>query len=256
MTSAATIQVDKGQGDAIVLLHGLGNNYKSWSYVLEALDYSSHRVVALDLLGFGDAPKPGPEACTYDPEAHADAVIAALDSLAITQATIAGHSMGCIVAISIAKKRPDLAKRLVLLGPPLYSRIPRGTLWERLWQAEGAYFTIFSLLAKNPDMTMAAARGADVLSPILKGMEITDETWPAFVASLRNTIMQTQPFNDAITIAVPTLLVHGKLDFFVIKRNLKRIARRNRRYITFKSMLGPHEITPQQGKNIAELLQK
>ncbi len=249
------VKVDKGQGEAMVLLHGLGNNYKSWSYVLEALDYKQHRVVALDLLGFGDAPKPSPKTCDYSPEAHADAVIATLDQLKIKDAVVAGHSMGCIVAVAVAKKRPDLVKRLVLLGPPLYKKLPHGSFWDKIWHTEGAYFTIFSAIAKSPDMTITAASTVDALAPLLKGMEITDETWPAFRASLKNTIMQVQPYQDLKNLQTPTLLVHGKLDFFVIKRNLKRIARANKSCITFKSMLGPHEITPLQGKTVAELLE-
>lgn len=249
-------QVDKGSGQPLVLLHGLGNNYKSWSYVLEALDYKKHRVVAVDLLGFGDAPKPSPQKCSYTSSDHADAVIATLDSLHIKKAVIAGHSMGCIVAITIAKKRPDLVERLVLLGPPLYKKLPHGSFWDKIWHTEGAYFTIFSAIAKNPDITIPTVRTVDALAPLLKGMEITDETWPAFKESLHNTIMQTSPFFDSLQLQTPTLLVHGKLDFFVIKRNLKRIARRNKTYVHFESMLGPHEITPLQGKTVAELLQR
>jgi pimeloyl-ACP methyl ester carboxylesterase len=254
------VQVDKGpKSDAanptLVLLHGLGNNYKSWSYVLDQINYRTQRVIALDLLGFGDAPKPSSKDCEYTPEVHADAVIAALDKLKVKEVVIAGHSMGCIVAVAVAKKRPDLVKRLVLLGPPLYKKLPHGSIWDKLWHTEGAYFTIFSAIAKSPDMTITAAKAVDVLAPLLKGMEITDETWPAFRQSLRNTIMQIQTYQDLCALQIPTLLVHGKLDFFVIKRNLKRIAKVNRHYMVFKSMLGPHEITPLQGKTVAESLQ-
>ena len=104
-------------------------------------------------------------------------------------------------------------------------------------------------------MTIAAAMAVDALAPLLKGMEITSDTWLAFRQSLRNTIMQIQTYQDLCTLQIPTVLVHGKLDFFVIKRNLKHIARVNRRFMTYKSMLGPHEITPLQGKIIANLLQ-
>ena len=66
-THLLPVKVDRGNGPAVVLLHGLGNNHKSWSYVLEHLG-SSVRVIALDLLGFGDAPKPDVE---YTPADHA-----------------------------------------------------------------------------------------------------------------------------------------------------------------------------------------
>ena len=86
-----------------MLLHGLGNNYKSWSFVLERIDYTKWQVIALDLLGFGDAPKPS---IAYTPKDHASAVMTTLDSLGIEKAVFAGYSMGCIVAIEIASRWP------------------------------------------------------------------------------------------------------------------------------------------------------
>lgn len=181
-------RIDKGEGRVLVLLHGLGNNYKSWTYVLNELDYTKYRVIALDLIGFGDAPKP--EDIEYTPEDQADAVIITLDKLNAKNAVIAGHSMGCVVAIAIAKKRPDLASRLVLLGAPLYQHIPKGNWWSRITRAEGAYFTLFKFVSDNPEVTITAIKAADALVPIMKGMEVTEETWPAYKASLRKTIMQ------------------------------------------------------------------
>ena len=73
MTHLLPVKFDKGTGAPLVLLHGLGTNYKSWQFVLEHIDYTKHRVIALDLLGFGDAPKP--KTITYTPQDHVDAII-------------------------------------------------------------------------------------------------------------------------------------------------------------------------------------
>lgn len=253
MAKILSVKVDKGSGDPLVLLPGLGNNYKSWTYVLRNLDYKKHRVVSMDLLGFGDSPKP--KDIKYTPKDHAKAVISTLDKLKIKDATIAGHSMGCNVAIEVAKERPDLASKLVLLGAPLYKTTPRGGFWARLLKREGVYFQIFSIVKKNPDLTVEGAKKLDKLVPLIKGMEITEETWPAYKASLSGTIMQTRSFKDACKLKVPILMVYGKLDVFVIKRNLKKVARRNKEYVKFKTVLGPHEITPLQGKTVAEMIE-
>lgn len=245
------IQVDRGKGQPVVLLHGLGNNHRSWTYVLDSLDYKRCRAIVPDLLGFGDAPKPD---VAYSVDDHAAAVIASLDKLNIKQAIIAGHSMGCNVAIAVAVRRPDLVKQLILLGAPLYSRLPRGSFWERITKAEGTYFTIFSTLTRYPDVTLKAAQGVDVIAPLLKGMEITEATWPAFRKSLQQTIMQVQSYQEALSLKVPTTVVYGRLDVFIIKRTLRRLARKNRRFVRFETALGPHEITPFQGKKVAEQL--
>ncbi|MBZ2198384.1 alpha/beta fold hydrolase [Occultella gossypii] len=246
------VKVDRGNGPALVLLHGLGNNHESWTYVLREIDESRNRIIAPDLLGFGDAPKPQVD---YTPGQHADAVIATLDELGVSTAVVAGHSMGCIVAAEVARKRPDLVSRLVLLGAPTFRRIRRTRRRFRSRVAEDRYSAIFNAIADSPDLTITAAKGLDVFAPLVKGMEITEETWPAFRSSLQHTIMQTRTYRDLMGLPVPTLLVYGRLDVFVIKRNLKAIARRNRRHVRYETLLGPHEITPVQGRAVAEMLQ-
>lgn len=245
------VKLDKGNGEVIVLLHGLGNNYKSWTYVLKEIDYSKYRVIALDLLGFGAADKPK---LKYSSELQADAVIGTLKSLKIKTAILVGHSMGCNISIEVAKKEPKIVKQLILLGAPLYEKIPKGNIWSKITRAEGAYFTIFSFVRNNPDLTIKAAKTADKLVPLIKGMQITESTWPAYKSSLANTIMQTKSYSSLTDLKVPALLVYGKLDTFVIKRTLKKASRKNKKYIKFISVMGPHEITPLQGKKISEII--
>lgn len=252
MTYELPVKINRGDGPPVVLLHGLGNNYRSWTYVLEKFDASRNRVIALDLLGFGDAPKP--TNIRYTTDDHADAVIATLDGLGVTDATIAGHSMGCLVAARVGLKRADLASRLVLLGSPVFRTIPRKKNPLRFWQRESSYLGIFRLISKHPHLTISAAEGLDTFAPMVKGMEITEETWPAFRRSLENTIMQTAGYTDLQKLALPTELVCGKLDVFVISRNLRALARRNR-WIAYSTLLGPHEISPLQGQEIADLIQ-
>lgn len=246
------VKVDHGNGPAVVLLHGLGNNHKSWSYVLKHLD-DSVRVIALDLLGFGDAPKPDIE---YTPTDHAQAVIDTLDSLGVKQAVIAGHSMGCIIAIEVARLRPDLAHQLILAGAPIYRRAPRASLVDKLFHTEGIYFSIFTIIKNNPDATKFAGKLVEDLAPFVKGMEITDETWPAFSRSLSHTIMQFKTYDQLIQLKTPALFLNGLLDFFIIRRVNNRAVRANRHYLRRKALLGPHELTPREGRRIARVIER
>ena len=245
-------KIDRGHGHAVVLLHGLGNNHKSWSFVLEHLD-DSVRVIVPDLLGFGDAPKPNID---YTPADHAEAVIATLDSLGIKQALIAGHSMGCIVAVEVATQRPDLVSQLVLAGAPLYRRQPRKSLLDKLLHTEGLYFSIFTIIKDNPEAVKTGGTIADELVPFVKGMEITDETWPAYRKSLENTIMQFKTFGKVGELKTPTLFLNGLLDFFIIRRVNRAAVRLNRRYLRSKTLIGPHELTPRAGRRIANIIMK
>lgn len=253
MTHILPVKIDKGTGAPLVLLHGLGNNHKSWSYVLDHLDYTGWRVIALDQLGFGDAPKPE---VAYTPQDHADAVLATLDDLGIDTAVIAGHSMGCIVAIDIAHRYPKRVKHLALFGAPLYKQKPRVNWWRKLARAEGLYFSLFEVVKKNPEAVQAGGKIADDLLPFVKGMEITDETWPAYKKSLESTIMQYDSYKQATKLRVPTLFINGLLDFFIIRRNARNIRRANKQYIRIKRTLGPHELTPRQGRTAADIIDR
>jgi len=253
MSSILPVKIDKGTGAPLVLLHGLGNNHKSWSYVLEHIDYTKWRIIVLDLLGFGDAPKPN---APYAPKDHADAVVATLDKLDIKKAVFAGHSMGCIVAIEIAHHWPKRVERLALFGAPLYKAKPRDTWWRKVTRAEGLYFSLFEIVQKNPDAVQAGGQVADELVPFVKGMEITEDTWPAYKKSLKNTIMQYESYKKVTNLRVPTLFVNGLFDFFIVRRNIRDICRVNKQYVRIKRVLGPHELTPRQGRTVAKIIDR
>lgn len=247
------VKIDRGQGRPLVLLHGLGNNHESWQFVLEHLDYSRWRVIVVDLLGFGDAPKPE---LRYTPRDHSEAVAATLHDLGIEQAVVAGHSMGCIVAIDLAAENPQLVERLVLFGAPLYRREPRASRWRKLVRAEGLYFALFNVVTEIPDLVQAGGQIADELVPFVKGMEITEETWPAYEQSLRHTIMQFESYRQVARLDRPVLFVNGIFDFFIIRRNTYRLRWANRRHVKVATTRGPHELTPQQGKVAAGMIDR
>ncbi len=251
MSHTLPVKIDKGTGTPLVLLHGLGNNHESWTYALEYIDYTKYRVIVPDLLGFGDAPKPK---VAYTPKDHADAVVATLKALDIDSAVIAGHSMGSIVAVEVATHWPERVKKLALFGAPLYKRKPRNSLWRKVIRAEGLYFPLFEFVKNNPEPIQAGGQIADDFIPFVKGMEITEETWPAYRNSLENTIMQFESYKKVRELELPTLFVNGIFDFFIIRRNINDARRSNKRHVRIKKVLGPHELTPRQGRTVAKIL--
>ncbi len=114
---------DAGSGAPVVLLHGLGATKASFLPTVAALG-RSHRVIALDLPGFGDSVKP--LRANYDAAFFADAVVGALDALGIDRASFVGNSMGGRVAIEMGLSHPERTSRLALLAPSLTWRRKRG----------------------------------------------------------------------------------------------------------------------------------
>src|SRR5215213_5873723 len=79
----------RGAGEPIVLLHGFPTSAHLWSDVVPSLP-AGHRVVVLDLLGFGRSDPPSSSAAV-DMRSHAERVVAVLDRLGINFACLVGH---------------------------------------------------------------------------------------------------------------------------------------------------------------------
>jgi pimeloyl-ACP methyl ester carboxylesterase len=99
----------------IVLIHCYACSMHWWDRLAPLLA-EDHRVIRIDLLGFGGSEKPS---SGYSIEEQADAVAAALDQLRVQGAVVVGHSMGFSVATAVAQRASQLVDRLVNLdeGP-------------------------------------------------------------------------------------------------------------------------------------------
>jgi pimeloyl-ACP methyl ester carboxylesterase len=105
-----------GEGEPVVMLHGLGGTKASFLPTVAALA-GSHRAIAVDLPGFGDSAKP--LGAAYDAPFFARAVTGLLDELGIERAHIVGNSMGGRVALELGLSSPERVSSLVLLAPSL-----------------------------------------------------------------------------------------------------------------------------------------
>jgi pyruvate dehydrogenase E2 component (dihydrolipoamide acetyltransferase) len=99
-------------GDAVVLLHGFGGDLNNWLFAAPALA-EGHTVYALELPGHGGSSK---DVGAGDLEYLADAVVQFLDALKLERVHLAGHSLGGLVAASIALRDPVRALSLTLVA--------------------------------------------------------------------------------------------------------------------------------------------
>ena len=110
----STIQA--GEGDPLICIHGLGATKASFLPTVSALA-EHHRVIAIDLPGFGDSVMP--LGAAYDAAFFARSVFSLMDAMGLERAHLAGNSMGGRVALEMALTDPDRVGRLVLLSPAL-----------------------------------------------------------------------------------------------------------------------------------------
>jgi len=105
---------DSGSGDeTLVLIHGLGSYIPAWSMNIDVLS-ESHRVIALDLPGYGKSTKLAEE---FSIPFFAESVTMLLDELEINNPSILGHSMGGHIALYLAAHHPKRVEKLVLSAP-------------------------------------------------------------------------------------------------------------------------------------------
>src|SRR5437899_3776020 len=109
-----------GSGPPLVLVHGLGSSAAvEFYYNLEPLA-AHHRVLAIDLPGFGKSDKP---VLKYTIDLFVKAVRDLMASEGLERAAVMGVSMGGRVALGLALDSPEMVERLVLVdalgvGPP------------------------------------------------------------------------------------------------------------------------------------------
>lgn len=91
-----------GQGEPLILLHGVGVYWRFWEPVLPMLE-AHHDVLAPDAPGCGQSP-PFPKGMPPDVRNVADALEATMDKAGLDTAHIAGHSFGGLLALELGRR--------------------------------------------------------------------------------------------------------------------------------------------------------
>ncbi|MFL5576977.1 MAG: alpha/beta fold hydrolase [Gemmatimonadaceae bacterium] len=111
----------RGVGEPIVFLHGFPASSHLWTRVVP-LAPSGHRIVVVDLLGFGRSDRPLGRDVSI--RGHAERTIALLDLLGINYACVVGHDVGGGVAQAMAVRWPQRVSRLCLVDSVAFDDWP------------------------------------------------------------------------------------------------------------------------------------
>lgn len=117
----AYVELGDPQGEPLLLLHGFTDSSRTWSLMAPYL--SRYRLLIPDQRGHGSADAP---ACCYSTYAYADDARQFMDVMDIRQAAVLGHSMGSMVAITMAAEYPDRVAGIVLIGSTALPPVRRG----------------------------------------------------------------------------------------------------------------------------------
>lgn len=109
------VRDDGPQGaPAVILLHGFGSSLHTFEPWAQALK-TDYRVVRLDLPGSGLSP-PDPTD-DYTDARSIELILALMDQLGISKATLVGNSIGGRIAWNMAADHPGRVEKLVLISP-------------------------------------------------------------------------------------------------------------------------------------------
>ena len=124
----AYVELGDPRGTPVLLLHGYTDSSRVWTILAPQLE--RHRLIVPDQRGHGGSDAP---ACCYSMSQMADDARLLLDALGISQAAVAGHSMGSMVAQVMAAEHPERVTRIALIGSTALAPVQRGNwMWENI----------------------------------------------------------------------------------------------------------------------------
>lgn len=240
---------DDGKIDApqatIVFLHGLGRTSSMWAEIAERLlkNNPNIRVVAVDLLGFGDSARPSWQ--TYNAAMQAKSLRQTLRKLGIRQPVIVvGHSLGALVAAEYAWNYPKSVRNLLLVSAPIYRDEPRhiDRKLRRPILGEPFYKGVLKNLRLRQDLTKRLNTYGRRFKIFADDFVVDDKNILAVSRSIEMAIENQSTYDHILHMTLPTLLIYGRLDPFLIKKYYRQLSSRNPN-VSVASVVAGHEIS-------------
>jgi pimeloyl-ACP methyl ester carboxylesterase len=210
--------VDIGEGEPIIFVHGIAGCWKNW---LENIPYfaRTHRVIALDLPGFGQSPLPSWEITMAN---YGRLIHDLCERLGLSRvAALVGNSMGGFISTEAVIEEPERFDRLVLISAAGISFAE--------WPSEHARRAARVIKAAGPLLT--GDRRIWLTRPLGRKLAFgrifrnPNKLRPELLAEQGNPGLRAQGFGDALgaiwgydtrerlpEIEIPTLVVWGLND--------------------------------------------
>jgi len=219
-----------GEGPAILFVHGLGASWQSWLEQLPEFA-ASHRVVAMDLPGFGYSESPSEDISI---EYYARWTAQFMDVLGIESAAVVGNSMGGFVSAELAIKVPARVQRLVFVSAAIFwQNRRRAQPLVQLARMSDAVVARALVRATDDIATRRRLRYAALATAGFRYPQyVSDELAHEMVRSARRTdgflpaleALADFPLEEELPkISCPTLIVWGAHDALVPVRDAKKM---------------------------------
>ncbi len=207
-----SFEVGDGE-ESIVFLPGLGLTTRYWEPRVKPLS-RRFRLVFVDLLGFGESPKPWVK---YTAARHLDALHQVLSRH--ENFTLVGHSLGAVLAILYAARYPSQVKQLVLFGLPYFGSKKRAFQHLRKGPTLGGWIVTNMFFAATTCLLTRWLFGRLLPSlfpsfPREVAEDLVKHSWRSSTSSLWEVIYKYDLFKDAANLddKISVVCVHGDQD--------------------------------------------
>ncbi len=224
-----------------VFVHGIGNSLHAWDEVIAKMPRDV-QIVAVDLLGFGDSPKP--DWAQYSAKTQACALARTLATAKLAhRPVLVGHSLGALVSVEFAKRHPLLVREIVLCSPPFYR--PEGA--ENM---DDLLRALYRLAKNHPEQLVKMSPVAVKLGLVNRVFSITEETSRYYFAALEASIINQTSLQDAGNLRLPITIFYGRFDPVVVAKNIEELARAHDN-VKIRKLFTGHEIIGGYAKTLA-----
>jgi len=196
----------------LVFIHGLTGSKNYWKRELESVS-KTHQLLLVDLLGFGDSPKPN-NAYSLDVQLNALERILTKENFDDGKTVIVGHSMGAVISLALLAKHNNWFEGAIITGLPIYKdknefrEIMSGhAVFDRL--ASGKYGTLICML--HPIFMINYFKPDNLTDDVYE--DAKKHTWQSYANSLTEVVIKPDlyAFSKAIK-DKKIVFIHGTED--------------------------------------------
>lgn len=231
-----------GSGEnKLVLLHGLTGSLNYWKRNLESIS-KTHSLLLIDLLGFGESPKPRSD---YSISVQLQALELVLNKEGFNdgKTTIAGHSMGAIISLALLEKQPTWFNAGIFIGIPVYKDA------NEFKKVMSTHSFVDRISASKFSKYVCMIHPI-FMSRAFKPDNLTDEVyedakkhhWMSYYYSLTEVILKTDLYSIARKITNKrVLIIHGEKDTTAPLENALKLSKEFKNAQIITSSEGDHQ---------------
>ena len=205
--------LDGGEGEPLVLVHGMGANKDEWNRVADRLT-PHHRVIAVDLPGFGESDKPV-DASYLTPD-QVEYLRQFIEALGLGSIHLGGNSMGGRVAAVYAAQYPDQVQSLWLMAPAGVVSAQPSELTSRLQRGEQIPLVVSTREGLDQSLELTTAQPPYYPGPVKDAFAQTAHDNFELHSRIMVELMLEyagHPLEEIVAdLSVPTRIVWGKED--------------------------------------------